>query len=154
MGGFMEGQPFDYFNNLPQYQQDLQARTAGLASQQLGQPNTAMPAQMYQDVMRAYGVPSTAYDAMGIMSALMGTSPVTTSPFSTFQPTGSTIPYTPGAQDPADIPPDYTNYNKRFTDPNNPDTGDTLPYLMREQNPYAPWRNRPGGQIRNTREGK
>ena len=93
MGGFFEGKPYEYFNNLPQYQQDLQANVSGLASQQLGQPNTAMPAQMYQDVMRAYGVPNSAYGAMNIINAMMGMGQSQTNPFSTFQPTGQPIDY-------------------------------------------------------------
>jgi len=117
MGGFFEGKPFEYFNNLPQYQKDLQAGTSGLALQQLGQPNTAMPEEMYKAVMMAYGVPTSMYDAMNIMQSMMGTNPVQTNPFSTFQPTGSAISYTPGAQDPASTPPDYSGWNKQFDDP-------------------------------------
>jgi len=93
MCDFMEGQPFDYFNNLPQYQKDLQARTAGLAGQQLGQPNTPMPEEMYKAVMQAFGVPNTSYYGMDIMNSMMGKGPVNTSPFSTFQPTGQTLDY-------------------------------------------------------------
>jgi len=120
MGGFFEGKPYEYFNNLPQYQQDLQANVSGLASQQLGQPNTAMPAQMYQDVMRAYAPNQSMYSALGTIFNMLTGQPGTNAALpvmmSNYQPTGAPIAYTPGDQTQGGSP-DWSGWNKQFDDP-------------------------------------
>ena len=116
MGGFFEGDPYQYFNNLPQYQKDLQAGTSGLALQQLGQPNTAMPAQMYQDVMKAYAPNQSMYDALGIVYNMMTGQPGTNASLpvmmSNYQPTGQTLDYSWDSGDSGrNTNPDNNTYN-------------------------------------------
>ena len=91
--GLCSGKPIEFTDNRTEYEKEFAENLFKMMQQGMAQGATPMPPEMYQAMMGAYAVPSTAYGGMNILNNLAGQGPTQFNPMSMFQPQGAPLNY-------------------------------------------------------------
>ena len=88
-----KGKEIEFTDNRTDYEKEFSENLFKMMQQGMAQGATPMPPEMYQALMGAYAVPSTAYGGMNILNNLAGQGPTQFNPLSMFQPQVGTLDY-------------------------------------------------------------